>query len=257
MKRFISILLVIILLTGTAYALYAEKALFPIFVNGEELYLEDPPLAYNGRSYLPLKAISDAVGVSAEWKNNRVEIQTIDLEKLKDSCVMVRAGNEYGKYTEQASGVIIDYDEILTVYHIADHAYFSFHYDDSTTFNSCTLNDYSTEQDAAILTPTNRTVKPVQIGDSDTVKIGDKVYVISCPDGEKNVVTSGAVISADTHEGMFVHEINTSIYGGGSGGAVFNSNGELVGILKALVEYGGIKSNYFIPINDIRESLAA
>ena len=168
---------------------------------------------------------------------------------------MVRAGDVKGTYIEQASGVIIDYDEILTVNHIADHEYFAIHYDDTTTFNHCTLNDYSTDQDAAILTPSNRTVKPVQIGDSDTVKVGDKVYVISCPDANKNVVLSGIIIDDGQYKGIYIFEIDTSVVGGGSGGAVFNSNGELIGILDGISLTG--QSNYFIPINDIRESLAA
>ena len=254
MKRIISILLVIILLTGTAYALYAEKALFPIFVNGEELYLENPPLAYNGRSYLPIKSISDAVGVKAEWKNNRVEIQTIDLEALKNSCVMVRAGDVKGTYIEQASGVIIDYDEILTVNHIADHEYFAIHYDDSTSFNHCTLNDYSTEQDAAILTPSNISVKPVQIGDSDTVKVGDKVYVISSPQQSKNVITMGTIKKVNFYtNGMYGFTTEHITEGGSSGGAAFNSNGELIGMIQA----GDDIITFIVPINDIRESLAA
>ena len=254
MKRIISILLVIILLTGTAYALYAEKALFPIFVNGEELYLENPPLAYNGRSYLPIKSISDAVGVKAEWKNNRVEIQTIDLEALKNSCVMVRAGDVKGTYIEQASGVIIDYDEILTVNHIADHEYFAIHYDDSTSFNHCTLNDYSTEQDAAILTPSNISVKPVQIGDSDTVKVGDKVWVISSPQGEKNKTAIATVFKTDSNTNYMIgFEITPVTDGGSSGGAVFNSNGELIGIVQA----GDSKTTFVVPINDIRQDLAS
>lgn len=255
MKRFLSIIIVIALLTGTAYALYAEKALFPIFVNGEELYLEKPPLAFNGSSYLPIKAISDAVGVSAEWKNSRVEITTIDIEALKNSCVMVRAGDVKGTYIEQASGVLIDYDEVLTVNHVADHTYYAIHYDDSNTFSPCFLSDVSEAKDAAILTPTDRTVKPVQIGDSDTVRVGDKVYVISCPKGNKNAVSVGAVMDDGIYDGIYIFEINTTVNSGASGGAVFNSNGELVGIITALSTSG--QSNYFVPINDIRKSLAA
>lgn len=254
-KRILSILIVMALLTGTAYALTCEKALFPIFINGSELKLSDPPIAFNGRSYLPVKPIGDALGVNVKWQNNRVEITTLDIEKLKDSCVMVRGGDVKGTYTEQASGVIIDYDEILTVNHVADHTYFAIHYDDSTAFIHCSLTDTAPSEDAAILTPENRDVKPVPVGDSDTVKVGDTVYVVSCPDGKKNVVTSGKVIDSGWYDGIFIYEINTVVLGGGSGGAVFNTSGELIGILDALSDTED--SNYFTPINNIRKALAA
>jgi S1-C subfamily serine protease len=254
MKRIVSILLVIVLLTGTAYALYAEKANFPIFVNGEELYCENPPLAYNGRSYLSIRSIADAVGVKAEWKNNRVEIETIDIETLKDSCVMVRGGDVKGTYIEQASGVIIDYDEILTVNHVADHQYFAIHYDDSTAFNHCTLSDFSESQDAAILEPEFKNVKPVQIGDSDTVKVGNKVWVVSCPDGRKNEVVSGYVTNLNNiNQGYSGYRISCSTSSGSSGGAVFNADGELIGTINA----GDGTSAFMIPINQIRKDLAA
>ena len=256
MKRIISIILVIVLLTGTAYALYCEKALFPIFVNGEELKLTDPPLAYNGRSYLPIKAISEAVGVSAEWKNNRVEIETLDIEALKNSCVMVYAGETSKAYTKQASGVLIDYDEVLTVNHVTEgRSYCAVVYDDSDLIKPCQIIDQAPAKDAAVLAPAEKTVKPVQIGDSDTVKVGDKVYVISCPDGKKNEVTSGGVIEAGTFNGMVIFVTDAFTDNGSSGGAVFNSGGELIGLI-----IGGsdeTKMSYFAPINIIRKSLAA
>lgn len=254
MKKILSIIIVIALLTGTAYALTCEKANFPIFVNGENLALENPPLAFNGRSYLSIRSIADAVGVKAEWKNNRVEIETLDLEALKNSCVMVRGGDVKGTYIEQASGVIIDYDEILTVNHVADHQYFAIHYDDSTAFNYCTLTDTSVSEDAAILEPEFKNVNPVQIGDSDTVKVGDKVWVISSPDGKKNTVTTGTVKDVNFFtNNIYGISIDPVTQGGSSGGAAFNSDGELIGIVQA----GDAIKTFIIPINDIRISLAA
>jgi len=254
MKKLISFIVIVALLTGTAYALACEKATFPIYVNGEKLEMSDPPLAFNGRSYLPIKPIGDALDVSVEWRNNRVEIDTIDLEKLKDSCVMVTGGDEEGEYVEQSSGVIIDYDEVLTAGHASDHEYFAIHYDNSESYIHCSLINISEAKDSAILEPENKDVKPVKIGDSDDVLVGDKVFAISSPHGEKNVISSGMITDVNFYyKGMRGYMLSFSTLEGGSGGGVFNQSGELIGMMDA----ANSKSTFVIPINDIRESLAA
>jgi S1-C subfamily serine protease len=47
--------------------------------------------------------------------------------------------------------------------------------------------------------------------------------------------------------------VSTAINGGGSGGALFNSRGELIGILIAADD--GLGETYITPINTIRKAL--
>jgi len=56
----------------------AQEATFEIFVEGEKFESENPAIVVDGRSYLPLKAISEALGVNVEWNGEarRVEIKT-------------------------------------------------------------------------------------------------------------------------------------------------------------------------------------
>ncbi len=278
-KRAISILFAITLLTGTALAATYEcvSVEYPIIVNGETMTFTDAePMNYNGRTMLPLRAVADALGVPIEWDENNQQViietvqpstspePTIDTEALKDACVKIHVGTD-GKYTHQGSGVLIDYDEILTCYHVVDEGktMFKAFYEDGTE-KQCDLTDTAdsyynttegrtTDMDAAILRPEDTNVKPVKVGDSDTVDVGDKIYVISSPEGKKNVVTSGVVEAAGHDNGMYVYGATAKTEPGSSGGAVFNSNGELVGIISsASGEYCWI-----IPINHIREALAS
>lgn len=257
MKRLVSILLVIVLLTGTAYAINAVSVSYPILVNGTAMTFDVQPVNVNGRTLLPLRAISEALGVPITWNQTKgqVEIQTIDTEALKNSCVMLYVGKD-GEYTEQGSGVLIDYDEILTCWHVVDDGANTFKafYDDGTT-QLASLTDSAASEDAATLKPSSTNVKPVKIGDSDSVKVGDTVYVVSSPNGSKNNVMMGKVTQTGTFENVAVFSTSADTNAGASGGACFNAQGELIGIVK-----GGSDTepnSYVIPINAIRQSLAS
>ncbi len=45
----------------------AEKATFKVMVRGAEFISENPPIVVEGRTYLPLRALGDVLGVDVEW----------------------------------------------------------------------------------------------------------------------------------------------------------------------------------------------
>jgi S1-C subfamily serine protease len=262
-KRILSFILTVFLLSGTAFAATytAESVWYPVLVNGAEMTFTEAgglPMVYNGRTMLPLRALAEALGISIEWKNERVEVTTLDMGALINSCVMIHAENG-GPTGSQGSGVLIDYDEILTCKHVVDGMdSISAIYNYNSIDEKCTLEKTSSATDSVIIIPPRHTSKPAPIGDSDTVKVGDSVYVISCPQGKKNVVTNGTVttINVARHNDKYNvpgFKVTSVSKPGSSGGAVFNIKGELIGI----VEAGGEDSSFVIPINDIRKSLAA
>ncbi|NLD47054.1 MAG: hypothetical protein GX660_07625 [Clostridiaceae bacterium] len=55
----------------------ALKATFKVLVDGKDFVAEYPTVAIEGRTYLPLKAVGDALGVSVQWNaaESRVEIE--------------------------------------------------------------------------------------------------------------------------------------------------------------------------------------
>ncbi|MPN17182.1 putative serine protease HtrA [bioreactor metagenome] len=166
---------------------------------------------------------------------------------------MVKISND-GVNFGNGSGVLIDYDEILTCYHVVNgYSYFKINYNSRDKDVTCSVQDTAPSHDAAVLTPPDKNVKPVKIGDSDEVKVGDKVYVISCPEGEKNVVTEGEVLKTNSFINFRIgFEISPITKGGSSGGACFNAKGELIGI----VQSGDDVSTFIVPINSIRQALA-
>lgn len=72
MKKFISGVITGAILAGSAAfaATYvAEPAPFKVMVNGKEFVSEPGAMVINDRTYLPLRAIGDALGVPVEWNN--------------------------------------------------------------------------------------------------------------------------------------------------------------------------------------------
>lgn len=54
-------------LTGFAVQYVAQPAAFKVLVNGEEFVSDPPALEVEGRTYLPLRAMGDALGVPVTW----------------------------------------------------------------------------------------------------------------------------------------------------------------------------------------------
>ena len=240
--RFLFVLIIALSLTGGG--LVATVASYPVSVNGETLNVT--VLNQNGSTFLPLKAVGQALGADVTWTGKSVEISTVDLDRLKEACVEVLAQNP--RDGMQGSGVYIDYDEILTANHVVTGM-------DRFTVNGyidLSLEDSNKDVDAAVL-ETPHKAKPVKIGDSDEVKIGDKVIIIAAPQDKEDTVEFATVTGFDPRG--FV--VMATMGAGASGGAVFDINGCLIGIIitaDGTAEHVRVK-NLVSPINDIREAL--
>ncbi|MGH9850977.1 MAG: S1C family serine protease, partial [Blastocatellia bacterium] len=91
----------------------------------------------------------------------------------------------------------------------------------------------------------------VTLGDSDKAEVGEQVVAISSPEGLTNSISTGVISGVrrfDTHR---VFQLTAPISNGSSGGALFNSNGEVIGIITYLFK-SGQNINFAVPINYAR-----
>jgi serine protease Do len=100
---------------------------------------------------------------------------------------------------------------------------------------------------------------PVNLGNSDDLKVGQWVVAIGNPFGLENTVTAGIVSAMGRHinQGPYDNFIQTdaAINPGNSGGPLLNTRGEVVGINTAIFSRGGgnIGIGFAIPIGLAKE----
>ena len=102
-------------------------------------------------------------------------------------------------------------------------------------------------------------LKPNELGQSDSVRIGESVFAIGNPFGLQHTVTAGIVSAKNRSIGIgpFDNFLQTdaSINFGNSGGPLFNLKGEVIGINTAINAQGqGL--GFAIPIDEARIAMA-
>ena len=153
------------------------------------------------------------------------------------------------KKTATGSGVIISPDGyIVTNNHVVDGA-------DELTVTLSDSKEYSARiigadktTDLALIKIDGKNLPAIRIANSDNVKVGEWVLAIGNPLGLNNTVTAG-IISAKARtlraNGVesFI-QTDAAINAGNSGGALVNTNGELIGINAMLYSQTGSYSGY-------------
>ena len=175
-----------------------------------------------------------------------------------------------GTAKAQGSGIIISNDGyILTNNHIiaSDSSNSSYNqvseankvivylYNDTTSYEAKIIGT-DKQTDLAIIKIEKSGLTPVEIGDSDNIKVGEFAMAIGNPLGMQSSVTSG-IISATNRS---VDEISDNDYtliqtdaainSGNSGGALVNGKGQVIGINTLKFAGTGVEGMGFaIPIN--------
>ena len=180
--------------------------------------------------------------------------------------------NYFGYQTEAAasgSGFILTADGyIVTNAHVVEGA----NEIKVTTYNNkvydAKLIGADESNDLAVLKIEAEGLTPVVLGDSDIMNVGDSVVAIGNPLGELTFsLTSGTVSALNrkitiNNSAMNLIQTDCAINSGNSGGALFNSHGEVIGITNA--KYCGDSSSatvdnigFAIPINSVRDIITS
>ncbi|MGD9614916.1 MAG: DegQ family serine endoprotease [Alphaproteobacteria bacterium] len=165
------------------------------------------------------------------------------------------------KATSLGSGFIVDpAGYIVTNNHViegADEINVILH--DDTRVKAEVLGRDSKTDVAVLRIKTDKTLVPAVWGDSDKARVGDWVLAIGNPFGLGGSVSAG-ILSArqrDIHSGPYDDYLQTdaAINRGNSGGPMFNTQGEVIGINTAIYSPSGgsIGIGFAIPSNIARE----
>ncbi len=104
---------------------------------------------------------------------------------------------------------------------------------------------------------------PLKIGNSDSVRLGEDVFVIGAPLGLSHSVSKGIISGKHTDEnvsGNFMKmeflQTDASINKGNSGGPMFNMKGEIIGVVSSILSFsGGFEGLGFAASSNIANSL--
>lgn len=181
-------------------------------------------------------------------------------------CIEVSSASGSGAGT---GFVITDDGYIVTCYHVIDGATdISVTFSDNTSY-AATLVGGDADNDIAVLKIEATGLKPVVLGDSDLLNVGDTVTTIGNALGTlSNTTTTGIVsaldraISMSDGTVMNVLQTNCTVNSGNSGGPLFNEYGEVIGIVNAKYSSSGYSSTasiegigFAIPYADVASKI--
>ena len=175
---------------------------------------------------------------------------TDKIENADASVVTIFCYDYDGELAATGSGfVAFDGSTIITNYHVMTSAYTcKISTNQDISYEVSKILCYSKKQDIAILQLSKDTgLQPLILGDSSIIKKGETVVAIGSPLGIKNTVSTGVLSGRLMEDGMDVLQFTAPISSGSSGGALFDNNGNVIGITFASYD-NGQNLNLAIPI---------
>ncbi|MBR6739042.1 MAG: trypsin-like peptidase domain-containing protein [Oscillospiraceae bacterium] len=217
--------------------------------------------------YVSNRKVAEVETVKVDGKRllTMPEVYDANIESVVSINVSSRGRDVFGQVTESASAgsgfIITDDGYIVTNYHVVEGASKV-----SVTMYGGEIYEASIvggdeDYDIAVIKIEGEGFPAVVIGDSGKLRIGETIAAIGNPLGELTFsMTQGIVSCVDRAinvDGMPFNmiQIDASINPGNSGGPLFNTYGEVIGIVSA--KYSSYASTtveglgFAIPINDV------
>ena len=177
-------------------------------------------------------------------------------EKALAATVYLEMKDTNGKTLGIGSGFFVKPNLIATNYHVIEGAA------KGTAKLVGKLTKYKIEgvtatdkiNDLALLKVTAYGIKPLSLGDSDKVRIGETVYVAGNPKGLEGTFSDGIISSKRSEDAKERLQMTAPISPGSSGGPVLNKKGEVVGVSFMTLE-GGQNLNFAIPSKYLKKLL--
>jgi S1-C subfamily serine protease len=165
-----------------------------------------------------------------------------------------------GNPIAQGSGFLISKDGlVLTNYHvIEDGSSAIIKLPGGASYVVDGVLAFDKARDVAVIKAHGQNFRTLTLGNSDRIQVGEDVVAIGSPLSLDSTVSNGIVSGIRTVEeegGKFL-QVTAPISPGSSGGPLFNSSGEVVGITTLYLK-GGENLNFAIPINDVKPLLLA
>lgn len=184
------------------------------------------------------------------------EINITVYEKINPAIVSIDADLTDG--VSSGTGCVVTSDGyILTGSHVIDgFTSVTVTTASGQTYKAQVVSTMGKNKDLALLKINpKKPLQTIKIGDSENLKVGQKVLAIGNPFGFNGTLTQGIISRIDDKRGKI--QTDAAINPGCSGGPLLNSSGEVIGINQSIYNPDNNISNigigFAIPINDAKK----
>ena len=233
-------------------------------------------VAYKVQSNAPASPVEDPIAITSGSKGTDIasgavsDIYSIACKQTVGITTEVQGTNIFGQTTSSAvsgTGFVVTEDGyILTNFHVVEYAYIrnlpiTVMFYDGTQYEAM-ISGVEEDNDVAVLKIEADNLTPVTAGDSAALGVGDTVYAVGNPLGELNFSMTSGMVSAlnrsittdKSNTAIDMFQFDAAVNPGNSGGPVYNSKGEVVGVVTAKYSDTGVEGiGFAIPINDAVE----
>lgn len=209
----------------------------------------------------------------SDWfvTTNNVTLSTEEIvEKNFSSTFTVFSYKDDNKGSMGTGFMVNSYGYIVTNYHVVENTIQVVVMTNDLKAYPASVVGYDANKDVAVLYADISGIKAVTLGDSDSAKLGERVVAIGGPRGENNTlsVSDGIISSKDRTSGSLgvgVLQTDAALNPGNSGGPLFDSHGNVIGIVVSKLSYTSTEDGDMIPlegisfaisINEVKEDIA-
>ena len=178
----------------------------------------------------------------------RQEIAEIALDSTVHLSFTDAKGNRW-----TGSGFVVHDGYIATNHHVVDNMWIGSAklVGEEEIYPVETILDIDKERDLAIIKVAGIDAPALPLGDSNTVQIGDKVYVVGNPRGLEGLFSDGIISAIRGGSADKIFQMTAPISQGSGGGPVFNEKGEVIGVSFAALR-DGQNLNFAVPVNYLK-----
>lgn len=208
----------------------------------------------NARRFVPLVVYLVLLLIPASHLRSQTSLEDL-VEQATPAVVLIETVSE----TERrfGSGFIVDPSGlVLTNLHVIENAEAArVKLASGDIYDNVAVLAEDVRRDIALLHIRGFGLPTLELGDSDSVRVGAYVVAIGSPLGLENTVSDGIVSGERQLEGYRLYQITAPISPGSSGGPIMDEKGRVIGIATAQISEGQ-NLNFAVPINYARGMIA-
>jgi hypothetical protein len=174
-------------------------------------------------------------------------------QKVKDAIVVVKALDREGQEVSQGSGVVLPSGEVVTNHHVVEKGVTVTVVAKGRSALALIVGQ-DPDRDLALLFVVGLDASPAQLGRTESLKVGQRVFAVGAPYGLELSISEGIVSQLRGKKPPII-QTTAAISPGSSGGGLFNEQGQLVGITSFYLK-GGQGLNFAVPVEWVRELIA-